>query len=239
MKTINRAFALAGNGGTIVVRGGVYRDGLSTGAGYKVDNRSITLQAYPHQKAWYPPTLIATSSGGAAARGLFINCGVRPAELLAGFFEREEPFDGRLLRIPSLLPSGDFGEVRVLIPEALAILGSPQLLEQILTQLLVNAGHAIVDGPGQWRIEVIADARGTDVEVEVRDNGRGMDAQTQARIFSPFFSTRSVGKGSGLGLSVTAGLVSTLGGTLTVMSQPGAGTSLRLRLPGGPSHPSG
>ncbi|WP_370458899.1 ATP-binding protein [Aggregicoccus sp. 17bor-14] len=138
----------------------------------------------------------------------------------------------------------DLAQLHFEVPEALHTRGSPQLLEQVLTNLVVNAGHAIAaGGRGRGRIDVRAShvaAQGDDdaqVQIEVQDDGCGMDARTQQRIFDPFFTTKPVGQGTGLGLSVTAGLVSALGGQLSVESTLGQGTVMRLRLPAAPPAP--
>jgi signal transduction histidine kinase len=66
------------------------------------------------------------------------------------------------------------------------------------------------------------------VEFWVRDTGRGMDSATVERIFEPFFTTRSVGHGSGLGLSVVHGIVESFGASITVESKIGVGTTFRI-----------
>jgi len=65
----------------------------------------------------------------------------------------------------------------------------------------------------------------------VRDTGSGMDAATLARAIEPFFSTKGVGRGTGLGLSMVHGLASQLGGTMALSSRPGEGTVVELWLP--------
>ena len=69
------------------------------------------------------------------------------------------------------------------------------------------------------------------VVVEVADSGIGMSPDVQKRVFEPFFTTKPEGRGTGLGLSVSYGIVQTHGGTLTVHSAPGAGATFRLSLP--------
>jgi C4-dicarboxylate-specific signal transduction histidine kinase len=69
-------------------------------------------------------------------------------------------------------------------------------------------------------------------EIEVSDNGLGIDAANLARIFEPFFTTKPVGRGTGLGLSISRSLLREQGGELEASSIPGQGASFLIRLPG-------
>lgn len=119
------------------------------------------------------------------------------------------------------------------------IMADPTQLEQLLTNLVVNArdagGNTIVVGT---RLRVLdqplaADGRdlpaGSWVELAVSDDGGGMDAETQARLFEPFFTTKD--EGTGLGLATVFSLVRRAGGGLVVDSSPDAGTTMRLLFP--------
>ena len=124
-----------------------------------------------------------------------------------------------------------------------SILMDPAQLEQVLVNLAVNARDAMPDG-GRLAIEVrdadvsAVDARrpggipeGSYVTITVTDTGTGMDADTLQHLYEPFFTTKPQGKGTGLGLSMVLGAVEQSGGTLRVVSAPGAGTTFTLHLP--------
>ena len=116
-------------------------------------------------------------------------------------------------------------------------------VEQALLNLCTNAVHAIGDKRGTVLMEAITlrpDLRlrerltlpeGEYVTVSVRDNGPGMDAATLQRIFEPFFTTKPVGEGTGLGLAVVHGVMSTHGGAVDVHSSPGQGCRFTLYFP--------
>jgi len=116
------------------------------------------------------------------------------------------------------------------VPDALCARGERYLLEQVLTNLLVNAYQAVPRSHPNGRVKVSAERRGERVLVTVTDNGMGMSAATQARLFEPFFTTKPLGQGTGLGLAVSAGLVQAMQGKLSFQSQEGRGTEARLDL---------
>ena len=116
-------------------------------------------------------------------------------------------------------------------------------MEQVLMNLAINARDAMPDG-GQLIIET-ANVRNPDkhaiprsaptpqelVLLSVSDTGHGMDKDTRAQIFEPFFSTKAPGKGTGLGLSMVHGIVSNHDGQITCRSTPGKGTCFKIHLP--------
>jgi PAS domain S-box-containing protein len=116
----------------------------------------------------------------------------------------------------------------------------PNQLEMAMLNLSVNARDAMPDG-GTLKISAAREsvgrgqkaalAQGHYVRLSVSDTGTGMSDATLARAVEPFFSTKGVGKGTGLGLSMVHGLAAQLGGGLTIMSEPGAGTTIDLWLP--------
>ena len=128
----------------------------------------------------------------------------------------------------------------------------PSQVEQVLTNLFVNARDAIAD-VGTITVSTAntvidrnhAAARegaapGDYVCLAIRDTGCGMDPQTLDRIFEPFFTTKGVGEGTGLGLATVYGAVKQNGGAITVSSVPGEGTTFEIYLPryAGPAEPA-
>jgi PAS domain S-box-containing protein len=129
--------------------------------------------------------------------------------------------------------------LQVAEPPLMAKADSHQL-EMAILNLAVNARDAM-DGSGDVTISVTAEsieaahpsglAPGGYVRLCVSDTGRGMDEATLSRAIEPFFSTKGVGQGTGLGLSMAHGLASQLGGALTIESKPGAGARISMWLP--------
>ena len=105
----------------------------------------------------------------------------------------------------------------------------PQELMQVFLNLLLNAAHSI-EAMGEIRLET--EAHGDWIDVRVTDNGAGMDPETLKQIFTPFFTTKPVGEGTGLGLPISRQIVEKHGGTIDVESTPGVGTIFKVRLPG-------
>jgi two-component system, cell cycle sensor histidine kinase and response regulator CckA len=112
----------------------------------------------------------------------------------------------------------------------------PVQYEQMLMNLVVNAAHAMPDG-GRLLIEIGRDEIRNEVFFKVEDSGEGIKPDVLRRIFEPFYSTRSPGLGSGLGLSVVYGIVKGAGGEVHVESQEGTGTTFRITLPASTSDP--
>jgi signal transduction histidine kinase len=121
---------------------------------------------------------------------------------------------GRLVR--------DYGE----LPR---VLGNAVQLAQVFTNLLINAAQALPRGGGEIRVVTrMHDA--TRAVVEVHDNGCGIPAEHLERVFEPFFTTKPVGEGTGLGLSISHDILRGLGGSMSVDSTVGAGSTFRVFL---------
>ena len=105
-------------------------------------------------------------------------------------------------------------------------------LEQAFVELLGNAADALApDRRHQNVLELTTFERDGHAVVEVRDNGEGIGARALMKVFEPFFTTRPVGQGTGLGLFITRGIITALGGTVEAESEPGKGATFRVHLP--------
>lgn len=105
----------------------------------------------------------------------------------------------------------------------------PTQLGQVLSCLLQNAVQALAPSGGQVTVKTRACANM--IELEVEDNGCGMTAEVLAHIFEPFYTTRPVGQGVGLSLSLSYEIIKNHRGSIEVFSQPGEGTRVVVRLP--------
>ena len=182
----------------------------------------------------------------------------RGAELIKGLlsFSRKQPLEAQAADLAPLIAS--VGRlVRRSLPESLQLdidAGDAPLwawidahqLQNALLNLILNARDATqAPAQAQGRIGVHASARALDearaaallvepgryVRIEVSDNGSGMDAQTLARVFEPFSTTKQTGLGTGLGMAMVYGFVKQSGGAIGIRSTVGQGTTVSLWLP--------
>lgn len=146
----------------------------------------------------------------------------------------------RLLR--SSIPASI--EIRHNMPKVSeTVLANPTQINQIMINLCTNAAQAMEEDGGLLEINLESVtlekpnatyrdlSSGPYVKLTVRDNGHGISPEIKGRIFDPYFTTREVGKGSGMGLAVVHGIVSNHGGAITVDSEPGEGTRIEVFLP--------
>jgi signal transduction histidine kinase/CheY-like chemotaxis protein len=171
-------------------------------------------------------------------------------QLLA--FGRREMMNPQVVRLDRAMAGmerllrGALGEridLRTSVPEDLwRVKVDPVMLGQVVLNLVVNARDAMPDGGtigirGHNRTLDVEDARneslppGRYVVLETTDTGVGMPEQVASRVFEPFFTTKGPGKGSGLGLATAYGIVRQAGGTITLRTAPGAGTTFSVHLP--------
>jgi PAS domain S-box-containing protein len=108
--------------------------------------------------------------------------------------------------------------------------GSANKLQQVFLNLFLNARDAM---PGGGMLEVRTAAHNGSVEIEIADTGAGIAREDINRIFDPFFTTKASGRGTGLGLSVSYGIIKEHAGKIDVRSTPGKGTSFHVEFPAG------
>jgi two-component system cell cycle sensor histidine kinase/response regulator CckA len=139
---------------------------------------------------------------------------------------------------------GEDIEIVIIAAKGLGMISAdPGQIQQIIMNLVSNAREAMPKG-GKITIETAdvdldenysrkhaAVTPGPYVMLAISDNGMGMDEETQARIFEPFFSTKGPGKGTGLGLSTVYGIVQQSGGTIWLYSELGQGTTFKIYFP--------
>lgn len=170
-----------------------------------------------------------------------VDRGAKLTQQLMGFARREslrpQAFDisEQLVGMTGLIERALRADIAVrlaLAPDLWPAEADPTQFELAILNLAVNARDAM---PGAGLFEITADnhpdGAGDHVRVQVRDTGSGMPPDVLARVFEPFFTTKAVGKGSGLGLSQVYGFCRQSGGTVTVDSTPGVGTTVTMLLP--------
>jgi PAS domain S-box-containing protein len=167
-------------------------------------------------------------------------------------FGRAQILSGRVIDLNQILselanshqPLGDGIECKTLMADApVWAFADALLVEQVITTLLVNAANAMPDGGA---ITVTAEQvdlsqgnaninpglePGKYALLSVRDTGRGMSPEIQSHIFEPFFTTKSLTQSTGMSLAAVYGIVTQSGGTITVQSQTGSGTTFMIYLP--------
>jgi signal transduction histidine kinase len=120
--------------------------------------------------------------------------------------------------------------VREMGPDVPQITGDASQLHQVLVNLVVNAIQAM---PGGGILTIRTLKEDEDAVLTVEDTGVGMSDEVLRQIFVPFFTTKQVGQGTGLGLAVVHGIVTSHGGAIQVDSEVGKGTRFKVRLPAG------
>ncbi len=118
-------------------------------------------------------------------------------------------------------------ELTMELEDDLLVFGNPSELREVLTNIVFNAVDAMPEG---GKLHISAHRHGVWVEVTISDTGVGMTEEVRRKVFDPFFTTKGV-TSSGLGMSVSYGIIKRHGGEILVESQPGKGTTFTLHLP--------
>lgn len=136
-------------------------------------------------------------------------------------------------------------DVETQIIQALPLVeANPIQFEQVLINMISNARDAIEQafestGTKRGKIEIIAARKAELIEIKVRDNGCGMDETTKQKIFDPFFTTKEVGKGTGLGMSISYGILKKMHAEISIQSEVGKGTEFTIIIPVLKNEPKG
>lgn len=158
-------------------------------------------------------------------------------------FSRQAPSVKRVVSLGDVVTDA-VRMLRVAIPKSVVItrqiaLGLPPVvvdsnqIHQVIMNLGINAWQAMPKGQGQISVslDMGKTACGDMLRIAMTDDGKGMDSETLSRLFEPFFTTKAPGDGTGLGLPVVHGIVTSHNGTIDVTSSPGAGTTFEIFLP--------
>ena len=157
-------------------------------------------------------------------------------------FARERPTEKKIVDIRNILrdtlalarkyDSMQRAKVDLLLPETpFNVNADPKALQQVFTNLFVNAAEAGDKDSCRISVSLDEDSSGGYVQVQVKDDGKGIKKQDLGRVFEPFFTTKEAQKGTGLGLSVSLGIVRKHDGTIEIDSAEGCGTTVTVLLP--------
>lgn len=133
-------------------------------------------------------------------------------------------------------------QIDIDVPKDIECTIDARRIQQVLLNLIINGIQAMEEHGGKLSVQAYENEDGQGFSFHVRDTGKGMELAEQSKIFDPFYTTKDVGKGSGLGLSVSKGIIENHGGHISVMSNPRQGTDFTVYLPYAQSsqeHPAG
>jgi signal transduction histidine kinase len=214
---------------------------LAGGITHDLNNTLVPIVALSKSMA----RRLAEGSRERASLELIVQAADRARDLAARIlaFSRKEQVQYQLVDLSQVVGQG-IKLLRSLVPTTIDIvpelapvppvMGDPGQCYQVLVNLVSNASRAIGAGPGTITVRLGGDTGPDGVTLSVGDTGCGMDETTRRRIFEPFYTTRKVGEGTGLGLSVVHGIITSHGGSIDVKSAPGESTTFVIRFPAAP-----
>jgi signal transduction histidine kinase len=110
------------------------------------------------------------------------------------------------------------------------IIGDEDQLKQVLINIIKNACDSMIDSL-QKELKIILSLEQTNFKIEIIDTGSGIPKENQSKVFTPFFTTKSIGKGTGLGLAISYGIIKMHKGNITFTTEVGKGTTFKVVLP--------
>uniref|UniRef100_UPI00345203D1 sensor histidine kinase n=1 Tax=Fodinicurvata sp. EGI_FJ10296 TaxID=3231908 RepID=UPI00345203D1 len=216
-------------------------DSLTAGLAHNLNNILMVVQGNVDQIAAELPddhparlnadmTRLASQRAAAITRRLMVYSGQQLADI------RPVPIDAAVTRVKAALDASLPAGVRAIVDpgagDAATVEVDATLLEETLEELTANARAAVGDSGTLQLSSARTDGRdGPMIVITIADNGTGMDEDTRRRAKEPFFTTRAIGQGVGLGLSLADGFARYTGGILSIDSAPSVGTIVTLTLP--------
>lgn len=142
------------------------------------------------------------------------------------------PIEDALKMVNRQLTARGIDVERIYSPDTPTVYANPLQLEQVFINLTTNARDAIeATGRGQGKIRICTRRAGKFAEITYEDDGCGMNDRSVSKAFNPFFTTKEVGKGMGLGLSLSHGMITKVHGSIRIESEVGKGTKFIIQLP--------
>ncbi len=130
-----------------------------------------------------------------------------------------------------VLRTANIEVVREYSPEVPLITVDPGQLQQVFLNFIVNAEYAMKKAHGKGKLTIKTERTGDQIHITFQDDGGGIPNEIKAKLFQPFFTTKAPGEGTGLGLSLSRGIILEHGGTLEEVGEPGIGATFVIHLP--------
>jgi PAS domain S-box-containing protein len=130
-----------------------------------------------------------------------------------------------------VLNTANIEVIRHLDPDLPRLFVDPGEMQQVFLNLIINAEYAMKKAHGRGTLTITTEKKDDQIRISFKDDGTGMDEEVKAKLFSPFFTTKEVGEGTGLGLGLSRSIVLEHGGTIDAESQPGQGATFIITLP--------
>ncbi len=130
-----------------------------------------------------------------------------------------------------VLKTANIEVVKHFDPDLHCVVADAGQMQQVFLNLIVNAEYSMKQSHGRGNLTIATEKAGDRVRISFKDDGAGMTRDTREKVFNPFFTTKGVGEGTGLGLSVTRSIILEHNGTIEVESEPGKGATFTVILP--------
>jgi len=118
-----------------------------------------------------------------------------------------------------------------IIEDVYTITGDEEQLKQVFINIIKNACDAMIETDNAKELKISLSSDKSNVNIEITDTGNGIPKENQGKIFTPFFTTKSMGKGTGLGLAISYGIIKMHKGNITFTTETGKGTAFKVVLP--------